>query len=52
MKKYLTGFIAGILLSGGTFGLVKAYERPYCPTEDSCQIDFHHGAWHVTEVTP
>jgi hypothetical protein len=25
---------------------------PYCPTEDSCAVDYSNGKWTVTEVTP
>jgi hypothetical protein len=26
---------------------------PYCPSEDSCVVDYHgNGKWTVTEVTP
>lgn len=31
---------------------VQALEAPRCPEEDSCQIDYRDGAWHVTEVQP
>lgn len=24
----------------------------YCPTEDSCAVDYREGAWHIAEVTP
>lgn len=30
---------------------VKVVE-PYCPSEDSCEIDYRDGRWHITEVTP
>lgn len=50
--RVLSAFIAGALLSGGLLASWRAYERPYCPTEDSCSVDYHDGAWHVTEVTP
>lgn len=23
-----------------------------CPQEDSCDVDYRDGAWHVTQVTP
>lgn len=48
----LSAFVAGVLLSGGMFGLVRAYQTPHCPQEDSCQVDYSHGKWTVTEVTP
>lgn len=25
---------------------------PYCPTEDSCIVDYHGGKWWVIESTP
>ncbi len=24
----------------------------HCPSEDSCEVDYRDGAWHVTEVAP
>lgn len=50
--RMLTAFIAGVLLSGGLMASWRAYEKPYCPEEDSCQIDYHDGAWHISEVQP
>jgi hypothetical protein len=26
--------------------------QPHCPTEDSCVVDYHDGAWHIQEVQP
>ena len=31
---------------------VQAEREPYCPTEDSCVVDYHDGRWTITEVTP
>jgi hypothetical protein len=50
--RMLAAFIAGVLLSGGLVASWRAYEKPYCPTEDSCQIDYSHGHWTVTEQQP
>lgn len=27
-------------------------ERPSCPTEDSCDVDYRDGRWVVVEVSP
>lgn len=34
----------------GTVVITKS--EPYCPTEDSCIVEYHDGAWHIKEVTP
>ena len=41
-------FIAGVTLGwlAGTGG------QPYCPTEDSCVVDYRDGAWYIEEVVP
>lgn len=47
-----TAFVSGFILAGTlTVGWIN-YNRPYCPQEDSCRIDYRHGEWHITEVTP
>ena len=28
------------------------HSGPSCPTEDSCAVSYHGGAWHVTPVVP
>lgn len=50
--RYLASAVLGAVLAAGLGGLWTAYERPHCPKEDSCQVDYHDGSWHVTEVTP
>lgn len=41
------------VLAGFTAGYVFAEsQRPSCPTEDSCQVDYRDGEWHITEDTP
>lgn len=47
--------LAAILLvatgwAGAT--LTHGHTTPRCPTEDSCTVDYDHGRWTVTEVTP
>lgn len=38
---------------GAIAGATLTWERqPYCPTEDSCTIDYHDGQWTVTEEQP
>jgi hypothetical protein len=41
-------FVAGVL--AGVH--MTSTSEPWCPTEDSCAIDYHDGGWHITEVTP
>lgn len=31
---------------------VTASPQPYCPTEDSCSVDYRDGRWHIREETP
>jgi hypothetical protein len=45
---YLLGAITGGILAL----LGSAVVEPDCPTEDSCELDYRDGAWHITEVTP
>lgn len=46
------GFVAGFLASGALIFGLAAHAQPHCPQEDSCQVDYRDGAWHVTEVQP
>lgn len=54
--KYLSSVIGGALmaLAGFVVGVnVPNHDnQPYCPTEDSCTVDYSHGEWRVTEVQP
>lgn len=34
------------------YPVVRVVEGSDCPTEDSCEIDYHDGRWYVTPVTP
>jgi hypothetical protein len=55
MNRWLSGFFAGLILSAGIVGMVRAHDAhqtPNCPQEDSCAIDYRDGAWHITEVQP
>lgn len=67
MKRLLLSLTAGaaVLASAGAVRASQAHEGPeahdhsvtvqgvYCPTEDSCSIDYQHGkGWVVSEVTP
>ena len=45
------GLIIGILI-GWALTYQHQPEQPYCPTEDSCSIDYRDGSWHIEEVTP
>lgn len=27
-------------------------DKPDCPTEDSCTVDYHNGEWHIEEASP
>lgn len=44
--------IVGILIGWAVTYQFDQHDEPYCPTEDSCQIDYYHGKWRITEVTP
>lgn len=53
--RHLQSFVAGALLATTVaVGWVRTHgpEEPYCPTEDSCAVDYSDGKWTVTEVTP
>lgn len=59
MRQHLTSWPAKIvlalllLLSGvGVGWTAHTEQRPYCPTEDSCAIDYRDGAWHIEETVP
>lgn len=43
-----------ILMAVGAFFLLLTMksDQPYCPTEDSCTVEYHDGAWHVKEIVP
>lgn len=45
-----------ILMAVGAFFLLftmnSTQDMPNCPTEDSCSIDYHDGAWHIEEIVP
>lgn len=41
-----------VFILGVTLGWLAAGGHPYCPTEDSCVVDYRDGAWHIVEVTP
>lgn len=47
--------VAVAILAAFALGIavhVRTGDGPYCPTEDSCQIDYRDGTWTVTEVVP
>lgn len=53
--KYLASAVLGAILAAAAsaFIYVQTYpHEPHCPQEDSCTVDYSHGAWTVTEVTP
>lgn len=53
--KTLPAFFAGLMIATTVaVGWVRTHqpEQPSCPQEDSCAVDYSHGAWHVREVTP
>jgi hypothetical protein len=61
MAKFMTGLaVAGWLaFSAGALMLMSQGETvdapvtvTSCPHEDSCSVDYHDGAWHVTRVVP
>lgn len=51
MKTTLTLVIVALSFVLGAVA-ERVTSAPHCPTEDSCQIDYHNGAWTITEVTP
>lgn len=50
--KILISFLAGVIVASGTVVGVRTATQPHCPEEDSCQVDYSHGHWSVTEVQP
>jgi hypothetical protein len=30
-----------------TVTVIHFASQPHCPTEDSCTVDYHDGAWHI-----
>lgn len=49
---FLVGVGVGIILGWSLTYEHDHPDRPYCPTEDSCSIDYRDGSWHIEEVTP
>ncbi len=58
----LVAAVAAVALAGVSVG-VFAYAQSLhvepapvtvtgCPTEDSCIVDYSHGAWTITQATP
>jgi hypothetical protein len=43
-----------VMINVGLFGYIAYdhFDKPYCPTEDSCALDFKDGNWTITEVVP
>lgn len=43
-------------VAGYGLGLAQGLQRGQppvdCPTEDSCEVDYRDGRWHITPVTP
>lgn len=50
--KILTAFLSGVIVASGAVLAARSATTPYCPEEDSCQVDYSHGHWTVTEVQP
>lgn len=47
----LGGYVAAV--SGPTDGPTSVTVTTVsCPTEDSCDADYHDGAWHVYKINP
>jgi hypothetical protein len=47
--------LAGMVLAASwtVVGLAASVaSEPYCPSEDSCRVDYSDGAWHVVEDRP
>jgi hypothetical protein len=43
--------IAALILAY-VLGLAHGRLTPYCPTEDSCTIDYREGSWHIEPTIP
>lgn len=63
MRKTIVVLAGWAALCGGLVLLDSVADEPsgpksvtvtgvHCPTEDSCEIDYRGGAWHITEVQP
>jgi len=55
MIKQLTGVVAACvatLIFTAGLGVATTDVRPYCPTEDSCAVDYADGRWTVRPVVP
>jgi hypothetical protein len=54
MRNRILAAVAYILIVTGVGVMLytAAPDEPNCPTEDSCTVDYHDGAWHVTEQQP
>lgn len=57
-KRYWLGFwlfVVGVgvgIILGGAITSPHQPGKPYCPTEDSCTVDYRDGTWYIEEVTP
>jgi hypothetical protein len=63
MQKTIAGIALAFSLAiasfaGGVYAQRIAFERneiqnaPYCPSEDSCRVDYRDGKWFIIEQTP
>jgi hypothetical protein len=51
MIRKITITLLATVIFGAGMGAEKVLtqdRKPYCPTEDSCKIDYHDGEWHIT----
>lgn len=52
VHSFWIGFLIGLLGVVGGMVIDRTVLAPECPTEDSCVVNYHDGAWHITEVQP
>jgi len=54
VRRRLITFLAALVVAA--FLIVGGYHlgqrQPYCPTEDSCRIDYRHGRWFIEPTVP
>jgi len=55
-RKLIAEVVLAVILAGGIGSMAgTVYQQghqPSCPTEDSCQINYHDGRWYIKEVVP
>ena len=52
MKKYVAIAMFLVFGTGISVGYGIGSSEPYCPSEDSCQVDYSNGHWTITPQVP